>query len=127
MLTEEDLAARERTAADCEAAGALGTARMLRDDLAEIRRLQSEAVTPLAGPARPRRMTLFDLRKATGKGQIDVTARSGLSQSAISRMERASDHTVSNLRAYAKALGYADVEVVFVAKDGARVALAEPK
>lgn len=48
---------------------------------------------------------LYELRRALGRSQTDVAAELGVSQSAISQLERAEDLKLSTLRNYLAQLG----------------------
>jgi transcriptional regulator with XRE-family HTH domain len=50
-------------------------------------------------------MTLQELRENADKSQYEIAAVSGVSQMEISRAERRTDHRVSTLRRYVRALG----------------------
>jgi Helix-turn-helix domain len=58
-----------------------------------------------AAGARAQAWTLRELRARAGKTQDDVATSSGVSQIEVSRAESRSDHRVSTLRRYVKALG----------------------
>lgn len=65
-------------------------------------------------------MPLAMLREAHGLTQVDVAARLGVEQGAISKRERAGRRIlVENLEAYARALG-CECEVVFKSRLGHR-------
>jgi hypothetical protein len=68
----------------------------------------------LGGPEsaeKPVIMNLRGLRKAVGRTQGDVARSAAMSQPQLSRVEARSDHLISTLRKYVRALG-GDVEVV---------------
>ncbi len=64
------------------------------------------------------RATLQELRERAGKTQHDVALSSGVSQIEVSRAERRTDHKVSTLRRYVKALGG---ELLVYARFGGRL------
>lgn len=59
---------------------------------------------------------LYELRRALGRSQTDVAAELGVSQSAISQLERAEDLKLSTLRTYIAQLG-ARLELLAVFDD----------
>ena len=61
------------------------------------------------------------LREALGKTQVEAAAKADMTQSEISRLERASDIRFSTLRRYVKAMG-GEIEVIAVV-NGKRIAL----
>jgi DNA-binding XRE family transcriptional regulator len=125
LMTEEDLEAYEGTAADLESAGATETAAELRALVAEVRRLSGPMVDT-ASPTPLRRQTLREMRAAAGKSQIEFARLIESNQGELSKLEHRADPQLATLRKYARALGR-ELEVVFVAPDGDRVAMAEPK
>jgi hypothetical protein len=56
-------------------------------------------------------LNLRAVRELAGKTQIDVAAAAGTTQGEVSTTERRSDHLVSTLRRYVKALG-GELEIV---------------
>jgi len=50
-------------------------------------------------------MSLRELRKAAGRTQDDVAARVAMTQPQLSRVETRTDHLISTLRRYVRALG----------------------
>jgi DNA-binding XRE family transcriptional regulator len=66
-------------------------------------------------------VSLRELRRVAGKTQEEVAEETGLTQGAISQLEREEDHKISTLRRYVAALG-AELEVVAVLGDK-RIAL----
>jgi predicted transcriptional regulator len=56
---------------------------------------------------------LAELRRAVGVTQVEAAESAEMSQSELSRLERRSDHLVSTLRRYVKALG-GDLEVTAI-------------
>jgi DNA-binding Xre family transcriptional regulator len=59
---------------------------------------------------------LFELRRALDRSQTELAAELGISQSAISQLERAGDVKLSTLRNYLKQLG-ARLELLAVFED----------
>ena len=73
------------------------------------------------------KLTLRQMREATGKTQAEVGAALGSDQAEMSKLERRDDMMLSTLRRYAEVLG-ASVEVTFVFdRTGHRIGLAEPE
>jgi hypothetical protein len=66
-------------------------------------------------------MTLRGLRESIGRTQGEVARKVSMTQPQLSRVEARSDHLISTLRRYVRALG-GEIEVVAVVK-GARIAL----
>ncbi len=66
-------------------------------------------------------MSLRELRRIADKTQTEIAAQTGLTQGAISHLEREEDHKLSTLRKYVNALG-GELEVVAVLGDK-RIAL----
>jgi DNA-binding XRE family transcriptional regulator len=66
-------------------------------------------------------VSLRELRRIAGKTQNEIAEETGLTQGAISHLEREDDHKLSTLRKYVAALG-AELEVVAVLGDK-RIAL----
>lgn len=56
-------------------------------------------------------VSLRTLRESLGKTQGDVASEAGMTQPQLSRVEKRSDHLVSTLRKYVRAMG-GDVKVV---------------
>ena len=56
---------------------------------------------------------LYELRRALERSQTDVAAALGISQSAVSQLERSDDIKLSTLRNYVEGLG-ADLQIVAV-------------
>jgi transcriptional regulator with XRE-family HTH domain len=54
---------------------------------------------------------LAEIRHATGVTQVDLAARLGVGQAAVSKIERQSDMLLSTLRGYLTALGV-DAQIV---------------
>lgn len=57
------------------------------------------------GLKKDRRLTLRAIRESLGVTQTQVSERSGLAQSEVSRIEQRDDMLLSTLRRYARALG----------------------
>lgn len=66
-------------------------------------------------------VSLRELRRIAGRSQAEVAEETGLTQGAISHLEREEDHKLSTLRKYLAALG-AELEIVAVLGDK-RIAL----
>jgi transcriptional regulator with XRE-family HTH domain len=66
--------------------------------------------------------TLTDFRKAVGKTQVEVAAKLGIKQNAVSQLEKRSDTYVSTLRKYLQSLDIT-LELSAVSKNGTRIAL----
>ena len=66
-------------------------------------------------------MNLRALRESMGKTQEDLAHLTDMTQSQLSKLENRSDHLISTLRKYVRALG-GDIEVVAVLGDK-RIAL----
>ena len=62
------------------------------------------------------RMSLQEIRKASGKTQSEVAAAARMTQGNLSKAERGTDHLVSTLRTIVQALG-GDLEIRAVFKD----------
>ncbi|CAN5912092.1 hypothetical protein BH23ACT10_BH23ACT10_08790 [soil metagenome] len=60
---------------------------------------------------------LYELRRALDRSQTDVAAALGISQSAVSQLERGDDLKLSTLRSYIQGLG-AKLQLVAVFDDG---------
>jgi DNA-binding XRE family transcriptional regulator len=60
---------------------------------------------------------LYELRRALDRSQMELAAELGISQSAISQLERAGDVKLSTLRNYLEQLG-ARLELLAVFEDG---------
>ncbi len=60
---------------------------------------------------------LYELRRALNRSQSDLAASLGISQSAVSQLERGGDLRVSTLRNYIEGLG-ANLQIVAVFDDG---------
>lgn len=61
-------------------------------------------------------VSLRELRRIAGRTQSEIASETGLTQGAISQLEREEDHKLSTLRRYVAALG-AELEVVAVIGD----------
>ena len=61
-------------------------------------------------------VSLRELRRIAGRTQTEIASETGLTQGAISQLEREQDHKLSTLRRYLAALG-AELEVVAVLGD----------
>lgn len=60
---------------------------------------------------------LYELRRALERSQTDVAAALGISQSAVSQLERGEDVKLSTLRTYIQELG-AQLQIVAIFDDG---------
>jgi len=60
---------------------------------------------------------LYELRRATDRSQTELAAALGISQSAVSQLERGEDIKLSTLRNYIQGLG-AHLQIVAVFDDG---------
>lgn len=60
---------------------------------------------------------LYELRRSLDRSQTDVAASLGISQSAVSQLERGDDLLLSTLRSYIQGLG-ADLQLMAVFNDG---------
>jgi DNA-binding XRE family transcriptional regulator len=58
-------------------------------------------------------VSLRELRRLAGRSQVEIAEKTGLTQGAISHLEREDDHKLSTLRKYVAALG-AELEIVAV-------------
>ena len=76
----------------------------------------------MAGEMVAHAQSLADVRKAASKTQVQMGARLGKPQNAISQLERRSDLLVSTLVDYIQALG-AELDLVVRMKDGTQVLL----
>ena len=103
--------------------------RPTKESLSELPELDlSKAKNVRRGPRAGRvasRLTLRQIREATGTTQVALAEKLATGQAEISRLERREDMSLSTLRRYAAALG-AECEVVFVfPKTGHRIVVAE--
>lgn len=76
----------------------------------QLRRVESRVAAELV------EMTLAELRKELGVTQVEMAAAAEMTQGQISSLEKRSDHLVSTLRRWIRALG-GDIEVVAVVGD----------
>ena len=60
---------------------------------------------------------LYELRRSLDRSQTEVAAELGISQSAVSQLERGGDLLLSTLRNYIQGLG-ADLQILAVFDDG---------
>ncbi len=60
---------------------------------------------------------LYELRRSLDRSQTEVAAELGISQSAVSQLERGDDLLLSTLRNYVQGLG-ADLQILAVFDDG---------
>lgn len=74
----------------------------------------------------PREVAMRELRSQLGLTQVEVAARMGVQQAAVSRFERRGDFTLSSLRRYVNALG-AELEINVKTSTGECVRLASPE